>query len=287
MNLALATILALAAPAAVVVPAGWKVTGLEAHAQDTSVVDAATKAAATEQYMPATPDPGITLFVTRSTASELRGTRDTAIRAIVDELRARGPVTQASTDGQLELTASWHDAAVLTQRTTRLVIAADATQLVTVTGECIAREDAAVAQIEACKAALATLDVGIAKADRAVLALPPASAPEPPPTDTHAGPTLEPARLGDGTHTPFAPIVVPPAPQPADRRPMYVGAGVVLLALVFWWNRRQRDRFEREDGPTPPRKRRRDRVRDTDTEDLQAAARGDDEAKKAEDTDER
>ena len=26
-------------------------------------------------------------------------------------------------------------------------------------------------------------------------------------------------------------------------------AGVVVLAAVFWWNRRRRDRFEREDAP--------------------------------------
>ena len=92
-----------------------------------------------------------------------------------------------------------------------------------------------------------------------------------------------PVYVVDGSRTPFPPIVIPPTAQPADRRPIYVGAGVILLALAFWWNRRQRDRFEREEGITPPRKRRR---RDADADDLHAAAR-DDKTDQKEDTDDR
>jgi hypothetical protein len=36
-------------------------------------------------------------------------------------------------------------------------------------------------------------------------------------------------------------------PPPADRRPLFVGAGIVVLAAIFWWNRQRRERFERED----------------------------------------
>ena len=34
-----------------------------------------------------------------------------------------------------------------------------------------------------------------------------------------------------------------------DLRPIYVGFGIVFLAGVFWWNRRRRERFEREETP--------------------------------------
>ncbi len=292
MKLALAVLLTSASAWASVKPAGWKLVGLDAHAKDTSVVDAATKSAVSEQYLPDESDPGITLYVTRATASDLKTSREVAIAALADELRTHGPVTQTGTD-QLVLTASWRDAEVHTQRTTRLVIAADATHLITVTGECIARDDVAAVQVDACKAALATLDSEVAKADRVALALPAAVVVTPPPP---ASPTLEPARLDDGSRVPFAPIVVPPAPTATDRRPIYVGAGVVLLALAFWWNRKQRDRFEREEGPTPPRRRARsgapDRATppnggDADADDLHAAATDVTDDKQKEDVDDR
>jgi hypothetical protein len=40
--------------------------------------------------------------------------------------------------------------------------------------------------------------------------------------------------------------VTPPAPAP-DRRPVFVGAGIVLLAGLFWWNQRRRARLAEED----------------------------------------
>jgi hypothetical protein len=42
------------------------------------------------------------------------------------------------------------------------------------------------------------------------------------------------------------PIVIPQDKPAVDRRPIYVGAGLVVLAAVFWWNRRQRERFDRD-----------------------------------------
>lgn len=65
-------------------------------------------------------------------------------------------------------------------------------------------------------------------------------------------------------------MVIPQDRPPADRRPVFVGAGLIVLALAFWWNRRRRDRFEREDQGAPVRPR-----RDADADDLHAAARGD------------
>jgi hypothetical protein len=97
-----------------------------------------------------------------------------------------------------------------------------------------------------------------------------------------------PARLSDGSQIKLPPIVVQAQPQrqSGDRRTAYVGAGLIVFALVFWWNRRRRERFEREDaGDARPRPRRRrdaardgtaaDRDSDHDADDLHAAARGD------------
>jgi hypothetical protein len=70
--------------------------------------------------------------------------------------------------------------------------------------------------------------------------------------------------------------VTPDRPAP-DRRPAYVGLGLVVMAAALWWNRRQRDRFDREDDRSrrPRRVRVRDVERDADADDLHAAARGD------------
>jgi hypothetical protein len=65
------------------------------------------------------------------------------------------------------------------------------------------------------------------------------------------------------------PMTIAPDPRGNDRRTAYVGAGVVVLAAMFWWNRRRRDRFEREDRGAPARR----AVRDDDADDLHAAAR--------------
>jgi hypothetical protein len=65
-------------------------------------------------------------------------------------------------------------------------------------------------------------------------------------------------RIEAPTH-PLAPITEPPPPpepEPADRRPLYLAGGAVVLALVFWWNRERARKLEREHGATSPRQRR-------------------------------
>lgn len=79
-------------------------------------------------------------------------------------------------------------------------------------------------------------------------ALAPAHADPAPPAPPHILAPAHPATLPDE-----AP---PPSPEPADRRPLYLAGGVVVLALVFWWNRDRARKLEREHGETPPRQRR-------------------------------
>jgi MYXO-CTERM domain-containing protein len=54
--------------------------------------------------------------------------------------------------------------------------------------------------------------------------------------------------MGDGSRLPMPPIVVrQDTSEPAsDKRPLFVGAGVVGLAAAFWWNRRRRERYAAE-----------------------------------------
>lgn len=114
----------------------------------------------------------------------------------------------------------------------------------------------------------------------------PAAAPPSEPTATMraAGSDVPelPSRIQDGPRVALPPMVIRPEPPAPDNRPAYVGGGIVVLAALFWWNRRQRDRFEREDEAAPRRatharraRREAREARDEDADDLHAAARGD------------
>ena len=206
----------------------------------------------TEAYFPN--EIGAALIVTRSSTTGLPDGRAAAIAAVVDELEGWGarsaasgaPITDASADRKalddgkvLELTVGGRDASASTRSMFRMIIVADASHLVTVTGLCLDRDDSNPEHVAACRAALTTLDPGIAIADRVALGFPAPAAPvEPPPAPTAVKSTAP--SMGDGSRLKFAPITVPSDPPSTDRRPIYLGLGLVVLAAIFWWNRRKR-----------------------------------------------
>lgn len=220
----------------------------------------ATVTIATEAYDAA----GIALFVTELTGEVAAPGR--AARIAIDELtpamtpsvkiieRSDQSVPATNT---VVATVTWTDLTSSVTTTRRAVLASDGKQLTAVTGECLWRGDSDPASIGDCKAKLATLEPRIPRAARVALTV------EQPGPTGESLPAAEGPRLSDGSHLPapvLPPMVVAPAPSEVDRRPIYIGAGLVVLAAAFWWNRRQRERFD----PEP----------DEDADSLRAAARG-------------
>lgn len=232
---------------------------------------------------------GGALYVTRVTANTNAATRDAAASAQLDELvatvRRQGGTPdvwerRAIEGKQLEGHLAWRDTRAGLQAEGRTIVAGDTGQLVAVAGECVLAADAPADAVTACKAALATLDTGIDAATRVELKLAAETPPVKPPATTApsmSAPAMN-APAGQGTGA-FEPIEIPPAKAEPDRRPIYVGAGLIVLALVFWWNRKQREKVEREHGETPPRRR---RTRDADADELHAAAEAEPETQEKE-----
>jgi hypothetical protein len=264
-----------------------------------------------------------------------------AARAALDELRAtprRASLTGAAAEEmfwqervdpdarQVTAILHWREPVTHTVGNARIVVASDGRRIAAVAGECLAGPGAELAASSACINQLASLDPGIAPTERVALA-PAAASPVAPPareTSTAAEPPAAmapapdsqppaamapapdsqppaPPRLIDGTRIVLPPMVIPQDRPAADRRPAFIGAGLIVLAVVFWWNRRRRDRFERseteggdpdglaggagaraprgieQEGGTEPRgdRTRRRPARDANAGDLHAAARGD------------
>lgn len=196
-----------------------------------------------EQYT--APKPGIVLYATRVSANS--AAREAAARAEIDALKPASPTAwnehYDAAARQFDVTASWRDASAHVVEQARLVIAAAGDSvIVAVKGECLAADDAEPAEVDACKAALATLDLGIEVKNRVELSATTSLPATPPPT-----PAPTPPSMGDGSRVPIPPIVIHTDEPSRDLRSVYVGFGVVMLAAVFWWNRRRRERFEREE----------------------------------------
>jgi hypothetical protein len=167
--------------------------------------------------------PNVVLYVTRVGAStaDIGGAAEAEIGVLGHPVTGRSVADQA-----IVVDSAWHDSDVT--GTARLVIAASGDRVVAVKGECYAGAAAAPDASAACTKALATLDTGIAAKDRTTI--PPPSSVPPAPQLTTPGPSQ--------THVAMPPISVHAEPH-RDLRPVYVGAGLIVIAAVFWWNRRR------------------------------------------------
>jgi hypothetical protein len=243
-------------------PDGWHLDA-ERAAQVMAAGGHGDGVTAVEAYVPGAADAGVALFVTRSSAGSGAATALVAeFRATVDrdKLTSNTAVLDKIVDGDdaswktVELTS--HDPAIHLSRQARMVVGSVANGVVAVTGECLIRDDAARPLVDACVAALQTLDRGSGDA------APPLAAPDPT-AATGGPPPRAPATMRDAPGPVMTPIEVPPPESTVDRRPIYFGAGLVVLALLFWWNRRRRNAVAHAGN-------------DEDAEALRAAARKDD-----------
>lgn len=192
------------------------------------------------------PKPGVVLYVTRIAAEVTMPSA--AARAEVDALHSSANETEWREhvdDAALEVEAlvAWRDPGAHIAGSARIVLVATVDhRIVAVRGDCLTADDADPALVTACKASLLTLDPGVAAGRRVAMLLSPATAA--PVVATTSEPA--PAHMGDGSHVPLPPIAVPQEQPATDRRPVVVGLGVVMLAAVFWWNRRRRAQLEKE-----------------------------------------
>jgi hypothetical protein len=248
---ALAIVIALEAAAAasplVTAPAGWKggpsddlmhATGLTPHFGGVhGIIEA-------ERYD--APKPGVVLYVTRVAANTTAiASAAQAELANVEPSNIKAPkVEMTSADKAIIASLDWRDDKAGIKGTSKMVIAAVADRVVAVKGECLAAADADADLLAACGKALATLDPGIAPKDRVDLT----STSTSPTTSTSTSTSPELTLSTEPPHAKVPPLAVPPdnASPRTDVRPMILGAAILALAGVFYWNRKRRDRFAAE-----------------------------------------
>lgn len=282
LALVLLTALAHATPGAMVTPPkGWlpdpeRAAGLAQKVQALEHFGGAKVTVATEAYVP--PTPGVALFVTRVTSETLPGPQPVAARIAVDEFFASAAKPYDRRDDydaakkQLALHTEVADLTVHTQTVSHMHVVFDQTRVVTVRGDCLAADGPDPAgNVNACTLALWTLDAGIPLDQRIAVTLADAAPVVPePPRELPQQPSIT-----DGQNVHLGPMTIGQDKPAPDRRPIYLGAGIVVLAVVFWWNRRQRERFDREDAGGASKQERERSRSDDDADDLAAAARGD------------
>ena len=238
---------AAAAPTPIATPpAGWRADPEQA-AQIAGNASAQQRPAV-EVWVPV--QSGVALIVSRFSSTP--ASADAARAAIDDMFGAADRARIITPTAQILERSDHYDAdrkeVVATQSVksdtitvSRLVIAMDKDHTTAALGECVIRDDAPAATVEQCKTALVTLDPAIAA--RVAFTLPDSTAVklEAPPATKQLQPTMT-----DGSKFTMPPITVPQEEPAKDRRPMYVGAGLVVLAAAFWWNRRARAKFGKD-----------------------------------------
>ncbi len=153
-----------------------------------------------------------------------------------------------TTEGRLE----WHDPSLGTTALSRTIVfqlRAPRAALVRLSAECILADDAG-AHRTACEAALASLAPRGPVADRELLAVSAAAPAAILPGHADGPPAAAPPpamRAHDGRPIPTTVVVTAPKQAP-DRRPYYMMAGIAVIALVYWWNKREKARLAGADG---------------------------------------
>jgi hypothetical protein len=150
----------------------------------------------------------------------------------------------------VESTVRWRDTSTGINDVSRTLVAADRDHITATTADCLSASDVTAALRDACKAALASLDVGIPAAAR-IAVVPSSATPATATTEPGAKPSA-PTMTEPPPRPTIPPISVPQDDPPADKRPLIVGAGLVLLAAVFWWNRKRRAQLVAEHGASKP-----------------------------------
>jgi hypothetical protein len=182
------------------------------------------------------PKPGVVLYVTRVAAN----TTATAVAAQAELVNVepssvdKPKVTMTTVDKALIASLDWKDDKAGIKGATKMVIAATKDKVIAVKGECMAAADA---DLGDCTKALATLDPGIATADRQDLTSADALAPQLSSPLTLPDEPLKAPKL--------MPIVVQPDQNESprtDARPIVIGGALIALAAFFYWNRKRSQR---------------------------------------------
>ena len=155
-------------------------------------------------------------------------------------------------DGLIDATLALHFDGTI--EVARAIVAADRAHPVAVYATCVLQLDKAIPPQPAwrpepppagpfgdCRRALATLDPGIAPADRVAIDDAPPAPAEPMSKLPELG---GPAHMGDGSHIKLPPIAVPPPSPPPTRARCTSAPELVVLAAAMWWNRRRRERVD-------------------------------------------
>jgi hypothetical protein len=255
-------------------PAGWNEDARTAVRVEGALAapDAVFPGAAVEadaQAWTSSP-PGAALITTQATTVALPVDPAAAATAALHDLRAGADAVAGAkvTRWDLKLdpagkvheaTLEWSDPGIGITTLARALVYRANGALVRLGGECILGPDGAAARA-ICETALASIAPTATAFEPLTASATPPSADDPPPGPRPSGSSDAPGirpREGDIPST----LAIRPGPKQTDRRPFYVVGGVVLLGLVFWWNRREREKREAADRAEQERQARRDRKR--------------------------